>query len=654
MQRLRNANLKLQPDKCEFLRHEVAYLGHIIGDKGVKPDPNKIKSIMEFPTPRTPKNIKQFLGLAGYYRRFIPNFSKTAKPLTDLLKKNSTFNWQIKQVEAFNILKHSLCSSPVLQYPDFTKPFVLTTDASECAVGGVLSQGPVGKDLPIAYTSRVLNSAEQNYSTIEKECLTIIYCTHHFRPYLYGRTFTIVTDHKPLIWLHSIKDPTSRLWKWRTKLAEYDYEIKYKKGTLNNNADALSRNPPANLVLPLFTSDNASESSNESLFSPRRDDHIQPSSSNNALIPVSNNNSVNTNRQNLTIEEYSDSEENESFTHDDDLNYVEVTDLNSEDSEYIEMEMLNSNNVPYEHTPLIQQNPNQLIVKEIRGNLLNQKDNHVIFIHLNGTPFDNGARLYQEANIIPEYRNLTYERANTKQPMIITDTPGTAFDKISLDIVGPLPITPDGYQYVLTMQDLLTKYSVAVPLREATSMTIADAFTKNFICIYGAPKAILTDQGANFLSALMRALTKKFNIQHFKTTAYHPQSNGSIERSHHVLVEYLKTQIDKEENWNKFINLAMFSYNTSVHEGTKFSPYELVFGRLARLPSAYPPLEENLETTYHEYITTLFNKLHDTREEARQNLIRAKEKNVLASPTGPPRAHHTVNLIAITPAVNHH
>ncbi|CAL1678277.1 unnamed protein product [Lasius platythorax] len=237
MQRLRNANLRLQPDKCELLRHEVAYLGHIIGDKGVKPDPNKIKSIMEFPTPRTPKNIKQFLGLADYYRRFIPNFSKIAKPLTDLLKKNSTFNWQLKQIEAFNILKRSLCSSPILQYPDFTKPFVLTTDASGYAVGGVLtiSQGPIGKDLPIAYTSRVLNSAEQNYSTIEKECLAIIYCIQHFRPYLYGGTF-IVTDHKSSIWLHSIKDPSSRLWKWRAKLPEYDYGIKYKKGitTLNN------------------------------------------------------------------------------------------------------------------------------------------------------------------------------------------------------------------------------------------------------------------------------------------------------------------------------------------------------------------------------------------------------------------------------------
>jgi len=269
MARLREANLKLQPDKCEFLRKEVAYLGHIISEEGVKPDPHKIKAVINFPAPRNPKNIKQFLGLVGYYRRFIPQFSKIAKPLTDLLKKNRPFKWELSQTNAFNILRESLCSEPILQYPDFTQPFILTTDASGYAIGGVLSQGKIGKDLPISYVSRILNKAEQNYSTIEKECLAIVYCTNHFRPYLYGRKFTIVTDHKPLVWLHSIKDPSSRLWKWRTKLAEYDYDIQYKKGSLNNNADALSRNPPLAITMPLIknTSNDPDYSSHESLFS---------------------------------------------------------------------------------------------------------------------------------------------------------------------------------------------------------------------------------------------------------------------------------------------------------------------------------------------------------------------------------------------------
>ncbi|XP_036140388.1 uncharacterized protein LOC118644842 [Monomorium pharaonis] len=768
MQRLRNANLKLQPDKCEFLRHEVAYLGHIIGSNGVRPDPGKINSIMNFPTPKTPKNIKQFLGLAGYYRRFIPNFSKTAKPLTNLLKKNSTFSWQVKQIDSFNTLKLALCSNPILQYPDFTKPFILTTDASGYAIRGVLSQGPVGQDLPISYTSRILNAAEKNYSTIEKECLVIVYCVNHFRPYLYGKRFTIITDHKPLVWLNSIKDPSSRLWKWRNKLSEYDFEIKYKKGTLNNNADALSRNPPENHVFPLINADQ-DDSSDESLFFSSNKNRTTPQT------PPPNTN--NENRISIeTHDDYVDMNASQNSNHENLEEISDYTKSDTDDDEEYYDELLTPISTPHEQIPLLPLALQEPTIDKTRENLLSRKDNHVIFIYLNGTPFDNGAKQYSEANLLPNYENLTYERANvrtikgntvislpikfnnrtllepqtlkncfqslvdvitelelksisvsktesfddipwsyvlkqfkiyltgtncqiticenlirnpepherealilenhasshgghkgvtktynrlrphyfwssmkkdisdlirkckqcqikkltrikTKEPMIITDTPGTAFDKVSLDIMGPLPITIKGNQYILTMQDLLTKYTVAVPLNDATSVSIADAFAKNFICIYGAPKAILTDQGANFLSSLMRSLTKKFNIQHFKTTAYYPQSNGSLERSHHVLTEYLKTQIDKEDNWDDYINMALFSYNTSVHERTKFSPYELIFGKLARLPSSHPPLESNNENTYHEYITDLANRLHETREEARQNLISAKERS---------------------------
>lgn len=211
--------------------------------------------------------------------------------------------------------------------------------------------------------------------------------------------------------------------------------------------------------------------------------------------------------------------------------------------------------------------------------------------------------------------------------MIITDTPGSAFDKISMDIVGPLPRTPNGNMYILTIQDLLTKYSVAIPLQETTSLSIADAFTKNFICIYGAPKSLLTDQGSNFLSALMRNLSRKFGIKQYHTTAYHPQSMGSIERSHHVLVEYLKTQIPDNERWDEHISLAMFSYNTSTHESTQYSPFELIYGRIPRIPSSRVMLEENLEPTYTEYLTDLFDKLNKSQQQARQNLIRSKEKN---------------------------
>ena len=243
LERLDKANLTLQPEKCFFLRKEVCYLGHTITRDGVKPDPKKVEAVRRFPQPRNAKNIKQFLGLAGYYRRFIPDFSSIAKPLSYLLKKNVLFKWTESQNEAFNKLKNILCTYPLLQYPDFGQPFIVSSDASNYGLGGVLSQELDGKVLPIAYASRTLSKTEVNYSTIEKELLAILFSVETFRPYLYGRKFTLETDHRPLVWLHNVKNPNSKLIRWRLRLNEYDYVIVYKKGTTNSNADALSRNP---------------------------------------------------------------------------------------------------------------------------------------------------------------------------------------------------------------------------------------------------------------------------------------------------------------------------------------------------------------------------------------------------------------------------
>lgn len=241
--KLREANLKLQPDKCEFLRREVAYLGHVITENGVSPNPEKVKAVSQFPTPKTPKDVKSFLGLTGYYRRFIENFSHITKPLTSLLKKDIAFHWSHEQTQAFNTLKQKLISAPLLQYPDFSQPFIVTTDASNYAVGAALSQGEIGKDKPIAFASRTLNKAEGNYSTTEKELLAILFAVNTFRPYIYGYKFKIVTDHRPLTWLFNAKDPGGRLVRWRLKLEEYDYEIVFKPGRINCNVDALSRYP---------------------------------------------------------------------------------------------------------------------------------------------------------------------------------------------------------------------------------------------------------------------------------------------------------------------------------------------------------------------------------------------------------------------------
>ena len=198
MNRLKESNLKLQPQKCEFIKEEIKYLGHTTRN-GVTPDTSKVDAVMKFSIPKNVKNVKQFLGLIGYYRKFVHNFANIAKPLTNLLKKDQKFKWTEEINKAFEILKGKLSETLILQFPDYEKPFILTTDASEYAIGGALSQGQLGEDLPVAYVSRSLNDTEKRYDVTEHEALACVHCITHWRHYLYGRKFTLVTDHRALM-----------------------------------------------------------------------------------------------------------------------------------------------------------------------------------------------------------------------------------------------------------------------------------------------------------------------------------------------------------------------------------------------------------------------------------------------------------------------
>lgn len=239
--RLRETNLKVQLDKSHFLRKEVLYLGHTITSEGLKPNNDKIDAVLKYPLPTSVTEIKSFLGLVGYYRKFIKDFARITRPMTLCLKKGRKILLDDEYKESFEICKKILTNAPLLQFPDFEKPFILTTDASNYAIGAVLSQGSIGSDRPVAYASRTLSDTESRYSTIEKELLAVIWAVKHFRPYLWGRKFSIYTDHRPLAWLYSLNDPNSKLTRWRLRLEEYDFDIYYKKGAQNTNADALSR-----------------------------------------------------------------------------------------------------------------------------------------------------------------------------------------------------------------------------------------------------------------------------------------------------------------------------------------------------------------------------------------------------------------------------
>ena len=240
--RLREAGLRLNSEKCTFVRKRLEFLGHMVSEDGLSPDPAKVDKVQNFPVPTNVKTLRGFLSLASYYRRFIQGFSQYAVPLYQLLRKNVVFSWQETQQQAFQYLKNKLTSAPVLAYPDFDREFIVHTDASTVGLGAVLSQKEEqGLEHAVAYASRSLNKAERNYTTTEQECLAVVWAVKQFRVYLHGKRFEVVTDHAALKWLLNHCTPHGRLVRWIVQLQEYEFRVTYRKGITHQNADALSR-----------------------------------------------------------------------------------------------------------------------------------------------------------------------------------------------------------------------------------------------------------------------------------------------------------------------------------------------------------------------------------------------------------------------------
>ena len=268
--KLKGAGLKLKARKCQLFAKQVDFLGHVISDQGIQTDPKKTQVVQNWPQPKTVHDVRSFLGFCSYYRRFISNFAAVAKPLHAFTERKQKFVWTDDCSKAFETLKNRMVSSPILAHPDFTKSFTLDTDASDQAIGAVLSQQIDGKEHAIAYASRTLTRSERRYCVTRKELLALVYFVKYFRHYLYGRAFTVRTDHGSLRWLMKFKNPEGQLARWLEVLSTYEMKIEHRTGRLHQNADGLSRIPCKQYGMNTWEDDNVSilvhqlSSSNES------------------------------------------------------------------------------------------------------------------------------------------------------------------------------------------------------------------------------------------------------------------------------------------------------------------------------------------------------------------------------------------------------
>lgn len=470
------ANLKVNLEKCKFAQASVNYLGHLVTAEGVKPDPSKIEAIKGFPQPRNVREVRGFLGLAGYYRRFIPNFAEIAKAITALTKKDVKFRWGEEQEKSFNQLKSALCSDSVLVYPDFEKGFILATDASNTALGAVLSQEYEGEERPVAYASRQMNSAERNYSTTERELLAVVWATQQFRCYLLGRPFKLITDHAALRWMLSLRDPSSRLTRWALRLAEFEYHVEHKPGRKHTNADALSRAAVVASVFDCFTWNELSESQSKDAWCQK--------------VLAAKDYRV---RKRAGILYWAD-EEN-------DVSRWRI----------LVPEPLREKIIENCHSVMWAGHPGtERTLSRVKQQYYWPKMNRDV---------DEFVKRCESCAKRKSPNQL-------KVPLAAPYEPVAPFEMVSLDIVGPLPASKQGNKYLLTFIDHFSRYAEAVPLADQTAETTARAFVKYILTRHGVPERLLTDQGRNFTSELFTTTCKILGIKKLRTTAYHPESNG--------------------------------------------------------------------------------------------------------------------------------
>lgn len=670
----REYNLKLHPEKCSFFMHEVTFLGHKCTDKGILPDDKKYDVIQNYPVPHDADSARRFVAFCNYYRRFIKNFADYSRHITRLCKKNVPFEWTDECQKAFIHLKSQLINPTLLQYPDFSKEFCITTDASKQACGAVLTQNHNGHQLPVAYASRAFTKGESNKSTTEQELAAIHWAIIHFRPYIYGKHFTVKTDHRPLTYLFSMVNPSSKLTRIRLELEEYNFTVEYLKGKDNHVADALSRITIKELkditgnilkVTTRFQSRQKSCAGKEQLDLQKQTKEIASEPNVYEVITNDEVRKVVTLQLNDSICLFKHGKKIIARYDVGDLytngildldQFLQRLELQAGIYDISQIKMAPWKKI-FEHVSIDKfKNMGNKILKNLKVALLNpvtqinnEKEKEAILSTLHDDPIQGGhtgitktlakvKRHYYWKNMskyIKEYVRKCQKcqkaktTKHTKTPMTITETPEHAFDRVVVDTIGPLPKSENGNEYAVTLICDLTKYLVAIPIANKSAKTVAKAIFESFILKYGPMKTFITDMGTEYKNSIITDLCKYLKIKNITSTAHHHQTVGVVERSHRTLNEYIRSYISTDKtDWDVWLQYFVYCFNTTQSMVHNYCPYELVFGRTSNLPKHFNKLH-SIEPIYNidDYAKESKYRLEVAYARARKLLEAHKEKN---------------------------
>lgn len=543
--KLREAGLTINLDKCVFARPSLKYLGYIVDKDGLRTDPDKVRAILDYPRPSTYTELKRFIGLASWYRRFVANFAMVAAPLHDLTKggkKGKRVIWNEEAQQAFIHLKTALTSTPVLKVPDFTKGFVVQCDASNKGTGGVLIQEIDGMETPIAYTSKKLTERECKYSASERELLSVLHAVEQFRPYIEGSHFKVISDHSALQWLHRNKDPHGRLARWAMRLQQFDYEIVHRKGKYNTVPDALSRAVGDEIVL----------------LDVKAEDKDEWYKAEEAKVMAGTN------------------------------------DPDWEISQGCLWKYLKLKQFPNENSSW-----KMVVPEKLREQILNECHDDPTSGHLGIKKSVNRARqLYFWPTLIKDVKSYVHRCKTCAKHKHSQEKPSglmgrqrevsEPFQIISMDLMGPFPKSKQGNTMLLVISCWFSKFCFLFPLRNGKSLAIVQILEEQIFLMYGAPNVIVCDNGKQFVSSQFKDLLSNYGVNLCYTPYYHPQANPT-ERVNRVIGAAIASYVgDNHKEWDKYIPHIGHAIRTSVHEVTGKTPSFLFFGRETNVHAKKP------------------------------------------------------------------
>jgi len=626
MDRLRQAKLKLKPAKCHFVRQSVEFLGHVITPLGLQPNPRQTAAVQEFPVPQSLHQLRQFLGLTSYYRRFIKQYAKMAAPLYRLTKKDSKWVWDEWCQQAFKSLKQKLVQSPVLMYPDFEKKFVLETDASLSGLGAVLSQTKDSFLHAVSFASRSLSSPEKNYSITELETLAVVWAVQHYRAYLYGHEVEIITDHsavKSILEAPSLSGKHARWWLKVFGSGIKNIEIKYRPGSANVKADSLSRNPvshPEGEDLEVQVSQIGSDP--ETLIS----DLL-------GMSPAT----IMTSTSGFSAEQQKDSTLKEIY------DYIQQSSLPDDKrmAKKISAQAVNFavlDGILYLIDSKQQGRKRAAVPHHLQKQILMEYHGGIMAGHFSGDRLYKlvsrhwwWEKLYRDA--IEYCRNcpecaVVSGMGRVNKPPLHPIPVCRPFQVWGVDVME-LPTTARHNRYVIVFQDLFTKWPLVFAVPDQKAVRIAKLLAEELIPMFGCPESLLSDRGTNLLATVMQDVCKLMGITKLNTTAYHPQCDGLVERMNRTLKAMLRKHSAKfGKQWDTYLPGVLWAYRNMPHESTKEKPSFLLFGMDCRAPTeaALLPPEPLAMTDVGDYREQLILSLSSARELAVTNIQAAQRR----------------------------